>query len=500
MTLSILTALYLFNAGPIAYAELDDTVLESTEVTDITTPTNPDIPETTEDTEANYDITEATENTETNYDLPEVVESTVNTTSAINDTPKATEDTPSINDVVETTENPEAPTLIIDDSTKNSETLASNDSSEIDTYPSDDEKVIGKDSRVIVQNYLADPYKKIVLLKMHFNNFSARGTGAMINKNTVLTAAHNVYNFATKSFADQITVIAGAAQGKLPVGTATVIQKFVPKEWINSASKEYDFAVLRLDSNLGDKTGFFSFSQDVSLNQALQIAGYPGDKEPNTLYSGKGKLLKTTEHYLYYDVDTYNGESGSPILNSQNLIIGVHTTGPGGYNYGTRINKEKLSLIKQWSGEIQELKYDKKVTISKSKIIVWKDLKIHDRVNDKSLTLGRVCIAKNEYIHPNGYRYLSLFDHRNNFLGYFNKVDTTDLIAVKLDKNVRIISKGYGIWGNFFWNKKLGLTSKYYNQTLKAKYVYTLGNGAKYYSLYDRNNQWIGYVNSQATK
>ncbi|MCS4486121.1 trypsin-like serine peptidase [Staphylococcus americanisciuri] len=488
-TLSILTTLYLFNTGHITYAEQDDTILESTETTVIATPTNHDIPEATEeDSETNYNIPEevAEKDTETNDDIPEVVEATDSTTSAIN--------------IIENTENSEIYT-VSDSSvaTENSEVqpiFTTNDSS------LSDEKVIGQDSRIAVKNYLADPYKKIVLLKMHFNNFSAKGTGAMINKNTVLTAAHNVYDFATKSFAEQITVIAGA-QGKLPLGTATVIQKFVPKEWINSASKEYDFAVLKLNNDLGNKTGFFSFSQDTSLNQTLQIAGYPGDKESNTLYSGKGRLLKTTQHNLYYDVDTFNGESGSPILNDQNLIIGVHTAGSAGpdeYNLGTRINKEKLALIKQWIGEIQELKYDKKVTISKSKIIVWKDLKIHDRVNDKSLTLGRVCIAKNEYIHPNGQRYLSLFDHRDNFLGYFNKVDTTDLIAVKLDKDVRIVSKNYAVWGNFFWNKNLGLTSKYYNQTLKAKYVYTLGNGAKYYSLYDRNNKWIGYVNSQATK
>ncbi|PNZ84461.1 serine peptidase, S1 family [Staphylococcus microti] len=487
-TLSLVTTICLFNNVQVTFAEETSATLESVDTTDVTLtlddmPKSDELPEAAEPFEAP---------TSTIDEPTEVVDNPDITTPALSDTSEATDNldntTPVIDGSSKVTESYETPTTTIDTPIESAPDTSSN------------EKVIGVDSRTVVKNYLADPYKKIVLLKMHFKNGFFSGTGAMINKNTVLTAAHNVYDFASKSFADQITVLAGVAPGKLPLGTASVIQKFVPKEWINSGSSEHDFAVLKLDNDLGNKTGFFTFSSDVSINQPIQIAGYPGDKESNTQYSGKGKLIRVTDHNLYYDVDTYNGESGSPILNDKNLIIGVHTAGPGGYNFGTRINTAKLALIKQWSADIQELKYDKKVTISKSKIIVWKDLKIHDRVNDNSLTLGRVCIAKNEYIHPNGYRYLSLFDHRNNFLGYFNTNDVTDLVAVKFDKNVKIISKDYGIWGNFFWNKKLGLTSKYYNQTLKAKYVYTLGNGAKYYSLYDQNNKWIGYVNSQATR
>ncbi|GGA87546.1 trypsin-like serine peptidase [Staphylococcus muscae] len=362
------------------------------------------------------------------------------------------------------------------------------------------EKIIGKDTRTVVKDYLKNPYKKIVLLDIKFKNNTGTGTGAMINKNTVLTAAHNVYSSELGGFAKNITVYAGLSKSKLPIGQAHVTQKFLQKEWETTGLPKYDFAILKLDNNLGCKTGYFSFSQDLSLNQTLQIAGYPGDKGSITQYSGKGTLLSFTNDNLFYDVDTYNGESGSPILNDKNLIIGIHTNGFSNYNYGTRINKEKLALIKKWSADPKPIKYNKNITITKSNIKIWKDLNLYTRRSNKDVKLGKVYQAKNIYTHLNGHKYLSLFDNHNHLIGYVDKVDTKDLIATKINKTVKIVSKKDIIWGDFFWSRKIAPTSKYYNKTFKAKGLYTLGNKKKYYTLYNNKNKWVGYIDIKATK
>lgn len=362
------------------------------------------------------------------------------------------------------------------------------------------ESIIGEDSRAIVKDYLKNPYKKIVLLNIINGKHTYRGTGAMINDNTVLTAAHNIYNKKDGGYAKTVYVYAGASKSGVKIGEAVATQKFVPREYRDTASHDYDFAVIKLNNNLGKKTGSFSLSSSINTKEPLQIAGFPGDKGGNTQYTSKGKIIDFTNHQVYYDMDTFGGQSGSPVWNSKNLIVAVHTYGGTNVNSGTRLNEEKLALIKKWSADPKPSKYNKNITITKSNIKIWKDLNLYTRRSNKDVKLGKVYQAKNIYTHLNGHKYLSLFDNHNHLIGYVDKVDTKDLIATKINKTVKIISKKDIIWGDFFWSRKIASTSKYYNKTFKAKGLYTLGNKKKYYTLYNNKNKWVGYIDIKATK
>ncbi|MDT2831249.1 CAP domain-containing protein [Vagococcus carniphilus] len=64
---------------------------------------------------------------------------------------------------------------------------------------------------------------------------------------------------------------------------------------------------------------------------------------------------------------------------------------------------------------------------------------------------------------------------------------------------VQIIKKNYKIWANFEWKQKNNST-KFYQQILYAKGRYEHSNGDTYYSIFDRNNKWQGYINAKATK
>ena len=491
-TLSLITIICLFNKVQVTFAEENSDTLASVETTEIATPT-------VDGTTTSDDVSEVTEHINPPTSIidasHEVIDNPDNSTSTISNTSEVTNKldntTPIIDDASEVAETPVTTTTRIEDTApKASKPFVANTSSH--------EKVIGVDSRTVVTNYLADPYKKIVLLKMHFKTGFFSGTGAMINKNTVLTAAHNVYDYASKSFADQITVLAGVAPGKLPLGTAKVIQKFVPNEWINSGASEHDFAVLKLDNDLGNKTGFFAFSQDLSVNQPIQITGYPGDKASHTQYSGRGKLLDFNKDNLFYDVDTYNGESGSPILNAQNRIIGVHTNGPGGYNYGTRLNNEKLALIKQWSTDPKPVRYDKDTTITKPNTNIRRDFNLYTPHANKNSKLRMPYQPIYIYRPRNVYTYLSLLDNYNHLNRYVNRVEMNNLFPTKMNKNVKTTPKKAVIWASMGLKKSpklLNVTTTHLKQR-----VYTLSTKRKYYVLYDRNNKWVGYINSQATR
>ncbi|MBO1920070.1 hypothetical protein J4710_11475 [Staphylococcus xylosus] len=83
----------------------------------------------------------------------------------------------------------------------------------------------------------------------------------------------------------------------------------------------------------------------MKLSEPIETAGYPADKGGWTLYKGNS-LLKITNFNVYYDIDTYGGQSGSPVWNRDKKIIGVHTYGSSPLNFATKINDTNLKLIK----------------------------------------------------------------------------------------------------------------------------------------------------------
>ncbi|MHC9537689.1 GH25 family lysozyme [Dellaglioa sp. BT-FLS60] len=70
--------------------------------------------------------------------------------------------------------------------------------------------------------------------------------------------------------------------------------------------------------------------------------------------------------------------------------------------------------------------------------------------------------------------------------------------AQAYNKLVTVKKSGYNIWGNFKWSTKKGNTTKFIGKNYTAKYNYNHSNGSVFYSLYDKNNKWIGYVNRNA--
>ena len=65
----------------------------------------------------------------------------------------------------------------------------------------------------------------------------------------------------------------------------------------------------------------------------VEVAGYPGDKHPTSIYSSNGKIMHLgLEGQILYDNTTYQGNSGSPIIDLEKFkegepcySLGVHT-------------------------------------------------------------------------------------------------------------------------------------------------------------------------------
>lgn len=142
-------------------------------------------------------------------------------------------------------------------------------------------------------------------------------------------------------------------------------------------------------------------------------------------------------------------------------------------------------------------------TVTKENYKTWNNFEWSPRGNTKDIYQSTVFI-KYQYNNSNGYSYYSIYDQNNTWLGYVNKdavkfADGKQGLAQKVDKTVQVTTKNYPIHQNFSWKKKTD-SKTLKNKPLTVKYLYRHINGSTYYSLYDKEGTWQGYINKDGVK
>jgi glutamyl endopeptidase len=222
------------------------------------------------------------------------------------------------------------------------------------------ETVCGQDDRVQVMNTTIVPWRWICELIITFpNGQTFRGTGWFIGPKAVMTAGHCVYSKADGGWARQIEVIPGMNGAARPYGSmiATTPNFRSVIGWTQNSDPNYDYGCIILPSpNLGNTVGWFGFAAltDASLqNLLLNNSGYPGDKPFGTQWFNAGKVTNVTARKIYYMIDTYGGQSGSPdwrLLSGQRHAVGIHAYG-GCPNSATRIVTAVFNNMINWRNE-----------------------------------------------------------------------------------------------------------------------------------------------------
>ncbi|MEG0730839.1 MAG: hypothetical protein RR470_00510, partial [Vagococcus sp.] len=129
----------------------------------------------------------------------------------------------------------------------------------------------------------------------------------------------------------------------------------------------------------------------------------------------------------------------------------------------------------------------------------WKVRKSTNDVFEKTFQ------ARGRYQHMNGKTYYSLYDNQNKWQGYA-KSDSVKFGGGKQGayisdgRTVSIVKKNYSLWGNFGFNKVKGNTTKLMNEQYIARGRYEHGNGNTYFSLFDKDDNWLGYLNADAAE
>jgi glutamyl endopeptidase len=234
------------------------------------------------------------------------------------------------------------------------------------------ESVIGTDERVRILDTDLSPWRMICALRMRGpSGAGAIGTGWFIGPKTVLTAGHCVFsNHFFGGWARSVEVIPGLVgpgtdPGIRPYGSVTSERLTSVDRWIDHEEADFDMGCIHLDEPKGEEVGWFALaalSDDELHGYRVNVSGYPADRGAGfEQYHAANRVLSVTDRRLFYEVDTYGGQSGAPVwvhptASEPPLAVGIHAYGIGGTpanlaivaNSAPRILPEVLETLKEW--------------------------------------------------------------------------------------------------------------------------------------------------------
>jgi V8-like Glu-specific endopeptidase len=217
------------------------------------------------------------------------------------------------------------------------------------------ELVVGQDDRVRVQNTNQTPYQWVCSLIITAGNGSVwAGTGWLASPRVVITAGHCVYLHNQGGWARRVA-ICPARDGANRPHTFTSTQPRSVAGWVVNRAPEHDYGAWLLEPNdAGHGLGYLGFGalEDANLLGLLaNLVGYPSDKEPGTLWGHTRTLGSIRPSTLHYDIDTYGGMSGSPLIQwdgADYVAVGIHNYGDLAGNQATRITGDVFQNIQFW--------------------------------------------------------------------------------------------------------------------------------------------------------
>jgi len=239
------------------------------------------------------------------------------------------------------------------------------------------ESVIGADGRIRVNPTTSRVARRIGQIEIDqgiFGTFLC--TGWLVDDNSVLTAGHCVHDPSPViGDLESATWYPGRNGGVDPYGGCEVETFFAPQQWIDNSSPQFDYALINfanpgpcaaIGQTLGT-IGLMAVPTTRGLNGArAAVQGYPGDKPPGTMWKMNGRIAVGGRRMLYYPMDTFAGQSGSPVFWDRRsgpctglCGYGVHAYGansglPGPdehNNSGPRFTAWRVGQIMSWADD-----------------------------------------------------------------------------------------------------------------------------------------------------
>lgn len=202
--------------------------------------------------------------------------------------------------------------------------------------------ILPNNDRHQIFNTLEGHYQSVCFI---YVNNSTQGSGVVVGPNTVLTNRH-VANAAKNGEAKNIRVAAAReSKTNAPYGS------FEASDFV--VNKEEDLAVVHVKPKSSGSIGAIFKPAKIVNNpstqdgSAITVTGYPGDKPFATMWESRGKVVDTNNDAIRYNASTYPGNSGSPVFNDKNEVVGIHYGGTSTWNVAVRFSPAIYNFIEQ---------------------------------------------------------------------------------------------------------------------------------------------------------
>ncbi|WP_353437046.1 serine protease [Staphylococcus aureus] len=171
-----------------------------------------------------------------------------------------------------------------------------------------------------VKDTNVSPYKGVVAFK--------DATGFVIGKNTIITNKHVSKDYKVD---DRITAHPNGDKGNGGIYKIKNISDYPDNEDISVMNVEENAVERGANGyNFNENVQAFKFAKDAKVNDKIKVIGYPLPAQ-NTFkqFESTGTVKSIKDNNLNFDAYIEPGNSGSPVLNSNNEVVGVVYGGIG---------------------------------------------------------------------------------------------------------------------------------------------------------------------------
>lgn len=176
------------------------------------------------------------------------------------------------------------------------------------------------------------------------------GSGYVIGPHTIMTAAHCLIDKG--KWLDSIRIYY-KSNGNYETASYSYVKTATCATSYIEGLAEYDWAILKVDENIGNETGWLGFgiTNNSLKGKELTVSGYTLYEETNdtayVLHKDEGVVVSEDEYFIRYNASTLPGESGGVAFDSSYVAWGTHMAGGGTFNVATRYNSYLFQYMKE---------------------------------------------------------------------------------------------------------------------------------------------------------
>ena len=205
--------------------------------------------------------------------------------------------------------------------------------------------VFGSDDRTTINQTSKYPYCAIAYLKVKAHcGCEWTGSGFMVSKNCLATAAHCLVCKEHNKWASGVTMYFGYRSDKNYTYRYTDGTTY----WYGAnpyASGFYvaddDWAYMKLQKNVGETVGWFGIrhANDGQNGKTFTVTGYRN----GVLKTSSGRVEILNNKLIKYNIDMQPGNSGCPVYDSENYAIAINVAENDLYNTARRFTSDVIN-------------------------------------------------------------------------------------------------------------------------------------------------------------